>query len=184
MLSTRAAIVALLQTCNLSVITTVRDIPIDRCPMKRVISDMFHSENMCLKSTKKNALIDFLSVLPEIATTACSKDNIKHVFIQAGIIYKEFNRYPIFNRILATCRQQPTLEEYRTVLESFETSLRSSMKWDTLMKSSTAYTALGWTRISTDKMFSEQQVLRKRVFNARSVSLTFTKSVCIGNVFK
>ena len=55
----------------------VRDIPVDRCPMKRLISDMFHSENMSflsLKSTKKNALIDFLSVLPDIATRACSKD--------------------------------------------------------------------------------------------------------------
>ena len=101
---------------------TVRDIPVDRCPMKRIISNMFHSENMSflsLKSTKKNALIDFLSVLPEISTTACSKDNIKHGFIQAGIIDKEFNRYPVFNKILATCRQQPTLEEYKTVVESF-----------------------------------------------------------------
>jgi len=72
----------------------VRDIPVDRCPMKRLISNMFHSKNMSflsLKSTKKNALIDFLSVLPEISTTTCSKDNIKHGFIQAGIVDKEFN---------------------------------------------------------------------------------------------
>jgi hypothetical protein len=26
---------------------TVRDIPVDRCPMKRVISDMFHFKNIC-----------------------------------------------------------------------------------------------------------------------------------------
>ncbi len=102
---------------------TVRDIPVDRCPMKRVISNMFHSENLSflsLKSTKKNALIDFLSVLPEIATTACSKDNVKHGFIEARIINKEFNRYPVFNKILATCRQKPTLKEYHTVADSFE----------------------------------------------------------------
>ena len=101
---------------------TVRDLPVDRCPMKRLISDMFHSEDMSflsLKSTKKNALIDFLSVLPDIATRACSKDNIKHGFIQAGIIDEDLNRYPVFNKILATCRQQPTLEEYHTVLETF-----------------------------------------------------------------
>jgi hypothetical protein len=52
--------------------------------MGRMISDMFHSKNMSflsLKSTKKNALIDFLFVLPEIATAAYSKDNIKHGFI-------------------------------------------------------------------------------------------------------
>ena len=36
-----------------------------------------------------------------------------------GIIDKKFNRYLVFNKILATCRQQPTLEEYHTVVESF-----------------------------------------------------------------
>ncbi len=90
--------------------------------MKRLISDMFHSKDfsfLSLKSTKKNALIDFLSVLPEIATRACSKENIKLGFIQAGIIDEDFNRYPVFNKVLATCRQQPILEEYQTVLESF-----------------------------------------------------------------
>ncbi len=102
---------------------TVRDIPVDRCPVKQVISNMFHSETLSflsLKSTKKHALIDFLSVLPEIAMRACSKDNIKHGFIEAGIINKEFNRYPVFNKVLATCCQQSTLEEYRTAVDSFE----------------------------------------------------------------
>ena len=89
--------------------------------MKRVISDMFYSDKLLflsLKSTKKNALINFFFALPEIAMTACSKDNIKHGFIQPGIINKEFNRYPVFNKILASCRQQPTIEEYRTVVET------------------------------------------------------------------
>jgi hypothetical protein len=44
---------------------------------------------LSLKSTKKNALIDFLTILAEIATTTCSKENIKHGFIEARII----NRY-------------------------------------------------------------------------------------------
>jgi hypothetical protein len=59
----------------------VRDIPVDRCPMKRLIKDMFDSDLfdfLRLKSTKKNALINFFAVLPDSATTACSKDNIKH----------------------------------------------------------------------------------------------------------
>ncbi len=66
---------------------TVRDTPEDRYPMKRLISDMFHSEKLeflSLKSSKKNALIDFLSVLPDIATSVCSKDSIKHDFLEAG----------------------------------------------------------------------------------------------------
>jgi hypothetical protein len=57
---------------------TVKDIPLDRCPMKRLISNMFESDRLeflSLKSTKKNALIDFLSVLPKVATTTCSKEN-------------------------------------------------------------------------------------------------------------
>ena len=86
---------------------TVRDIPVDRCPMKRLISDMFNSEKMeflSLKSSKKNALIDFLSVLPDIATSVCSKDGIKHGFLEAGIIDKECHRYPVFNKILSTSR--------------------------------------------------------------------------------
>ncbi len=65
----------------------------------------------------------------------------------------------------------------------FELS-RSWTRRDTLMKSSTIYVALGLTKISTDKMFSEQQVLYKRAFNAQSVSPTFTKSICVLNNFK
>jgi hypothetical protein len=79
---------------------TVGDVPVDRCPMKRLIKNMFDSDLfdfLRLKSTKKNALIDFLAVLPDIATTACSIDNIKHGFIEAGIINKEFNLFPVFN---------------------------------------------------------------------------------------
>jgi hypothetical protein len=111
-------------------------------------------------------LIDFLSVLPEIATTACSKDNTKHRFIEAGIIDKEFNRYPVFNKILATYHQQPILEEYSTLqlLIYLKISLIQWMRRDTLKKSIKMYVALGWTRMSTDKMFSEQRVLHKGIF--------------------
>jgi hypothetical protein len=102
---------------------TVRDIPVDRCPMKRLISDMFHSEKsgfLSLKSLKKNALIDFLSVLPDIATSVCSKENIKHGFLEAGIIDKDYHCYPVFNKILSTCCQQYSQDEYYSVVESFE----------------------------------------------------------------
>ena len=66
---------------------TVRDIPVDRCPMKKLISNMFESDRLeflSLKSRKKNVLIDFLLVLPKVATTTCSKENIKHSFIESG----------------------------------------------------------------------------------------------------
>ena len=87
---------------------TVWDIPVDRCPMKRLISDMFHSEklgSLSLKSSKKNALIDFLLVLPDIATSVCAKESINHGFLEAVIIDKYYHRYPVFNEILSICCQ-------------------------------------------------------------------------------
>jgi hypothetical protein len=58
--------------------------------MKMLVSKMFEMDRikcLLLKYTKKNALIDFLSVIPETVTTACSKDNIKHKLIEAGELF-------------------------------------------------------------------------------------------------
>ena len=41
------------------------------------------------------------------------------------------------------------------------------------------YVALGWTRISMDKMFSELQGLGKRVFNVKNVSPIHIKLICV-----
>jgi hypothetical protein len=73
-----------------------------------------------MKSSKKNAIIEFLSVLPDIATSVCSKESIKHGFLEAGIIDKDYHRYPVFNKILSTCRQCYSQDEYSSVVESFE----------------------------------------------------------------
>jgi hypothetical protein len=40
--------------------------------------------------------------------------------LKLGSLTWKFDRYPVFNKILATCPQQSTLEEYRTVIDSFE----------------------------------------------------------------
>ncbi len=53
--------------------------------MKKLVSEMFHTDTMTflsLNHTKKNVLIDFLAVLPEIVMKACLKENIKHGFIE------------------------------------------------------------------------------------------------------
>jgi hypothetical protein len=87
---------------------TIRDIPVNICQMKRLLSDMFHSEKLgflSLKSSKKNALIDFLLVLPDIATSVCAKESINHGFLEAVIIDKYYHRYPVFNEILSICCQ-------------------------------------------------------------------------------
>jgi hypothetical protein len=121
-------------------------------------------------------------MLPEIATTACSKDNIKHGFTQVGIIDKEFNRYPVFNKILATCRQQPTLEEYCTVLESFKDFLEIMDKKGHIDEEQYNTHGIRMNKDINGKIFSEKQVLCKRVVNAQSVSPTFTKSICTLNL--
>ncbi len=54
---------------------TVKDFKEDECPFKKRICDVFRLSKLkylSLKLSKKNALVDFLSVLPEIATKACS----------------------------------------------------------------------------------------------------------------
>jgi hypothetical protein len=50
---------------------------------------------------------------------ACLKENIRHGFIDAGIIDQELNRYPVFNKIVATYHQKPMLEKYWMVVDSF-----------------------------------------------------------------
>jgi hypothetical protein len=47
-------------------------------------------------------------------------NELSFLFHVAGIVDKDLNRYLVFNKILATCRQTPTLEEYRTIIDSFE----------------------------------------------------------------
>ncbi len=47
-------------------------------------------------------------------------NELSFLFHVAGFVDKDLNRYPVFNKILATCRQTPSLEEYWTVINSFE----------------------------------------------------------------
>jgi hypothetical protein len=58
------------------------------------------------------------------------------------------------------------------------------MRRDTSKKSITTSVALGWTRMSTDKMFSEQLVLHKSVFNVQNGLPIHIMLICIWNVCK
>ena len=103
---------------------TVKDIPPERHSMKELIFNAFleHKvlKQLSLANNKKNAIIDFLSTLPDVASKACTTSNIRHGFIQAGIIDKDRYRFPVFNKILATCRRNPMQEEYNCIIENFE----------------------------------------------------------------
>ena len=69
---------------------SVKDIPADRCPMKKLVMGIFDRQelkSLTLKPNKKNALIDFLATLPDILTKTCTRKNIVHGFLEAGKSY-------------------------------------------------------------------------------------------------
>ena len=107
--------------------TSNAHLPIERCPMKKLLSEAISEDLSCIKlaSNKRGALIDFISILPEVATKACTKSNIQHGFIEAGIIDEVNHRYPVFDKMLATCRRNPTTEEYNIAKSNFPDFLKS-----------------------------------------------------------
>ena len=80
---------------------TVINIPYDRHPMKFTIYDSLQKlakENkLIIKSSKKNAILYFVSCVPEITTKSVTRNNIIHGFIENGVIYFENNRFSYFN---------------------------------------------------------------------------------------
>ncbi len=94
------------------------------------------------------------------------------------------NSIAVFNKILATCRQQPTLEEYHTVVESFADFLDIVNEKGHI--DDEQYDIRG---IRMDKDINGQDVFRtagiaQESFQRSNVSLTFTKSICVSNDFK
>jgi hypothetical protein len=66
---------------------SVKHIPADRCPMKKLVMIIFDRQelkSLTSKPNKKNALIDFLATLPDILTKTCTRKNIVHGFLEAG----------------------------------------------------------------------------------------------------
>ena len=80
---------------------SVKDLPADRCPMKKLVMSIFDRQelkSLTLKPNKKNVLIDFLATLPDILTKTCTRKNIVHGFLEAGKLYckegSSFNLMP------------------------------------------------------------------------------------------
>ena len=79
----------------------VKDLPADRCPMKKLVMGIFGRQefkSLSLKLNKKNVLIVFLATLPDILTKTCTRKNIVHGFLEAGKLYckegSSFNLMP------------------------------------------------------------------------------------------
>ena len=100
---------------------TVSDLASYTHPMKKIISQGLKSLNdkVQLKTTKKNALIDFISSLPEMTSKAVTRKNVIHGFKENGMIDAKCLSYPDFDKILTTYRTDPTKEEYKLCGKSF-----------------------------------------------------------------
>jgi len=110
---------------------TVRNLLPERCPAKRKIHEAFQSDRLAglkLTHTKTHALIDFISVLPRILSTACTVDNIKKGFLVNGTIDEEVHQYPSWNGVLSTCKRNPSDEEYLNIFDTYPDFLRQCDK--------------------------------------------------------
>ena len=112
---------------NLLPTHTVRDLPPERCPMRRKVHKAFQSnelKGLKLTNTKKNALIDFIAVLPSILSKAFNIPNIQKGCLEAGIIDKIARRYPTCNGILATCKRNPNIDEYLNAIQTCRSNIK------------------------------------------------------------
>jgi hypothetical protein len=101
---------------------SVTDIDPSRHPMKMKVTIAFQSDEMkCLNlgSKKTGSLIDFISVLPAIATKAATRENILFGMHENGMLDKEKARYPVLLKILGTCCSSIAQELYKKVIDNF-----------------------------------------------------------------
>jgi hypothetical protein len=107
---------------RLASVTTVAGIDPEIHFMKRMVLQAFRSEalkRLNLKPKKEASLVDFISVLPEIATKAATRNNIVHGFIACGLIDKDEMKFPVLDKILGTCRTSIPKEHYDRLIANF-----------------------------------------------------------------
>ena len=111
---------------------TVKDVPTEFHLMKRAVCAIFKSlaaqETVTLKTTKKNALFDLLSVVPEMVTDTAKRSNIIKGFQSPGMIDSQFQRYPDFKSLLSMYRKNPSKEEHDLYYKTFPQVLKQFMK--------------------------------------------------------
>ena len=117
---------------NLQQTVTVSNVPIERHPLKRLLCKKFDSlmseGRLRLKPRNKAALIDFIGSIPQMSAQACTIKNINHGFRENGMSDGKYYRYPDFNKLLATCRLDPTVEEYELCKLKFSHLLKLYLK--------------------------------------------------------
>ncbi len=111
---------------------SVQHILANRCPMKALMIHAFKeqlNDDLNLAANKMKSLINFISTLSEMATKACSVKNIQHGFIMTGQIDGLDMRFPVFDTILSTCRQNPKKEEYENIEKNMTNILYHSSEY-------------------------------------------------------
>ena len=63
-------------------------------------------------------MIDFVASYPEMAVTGLTRDGILEGFITNGMVNSKVERYPDFHKVLATCRKDPTIDEYKNCIDN------------------------------------------------------------------
>ena len=64
-----------------------------------------------------------------MAMKACTVKNIQQGFIEAGMIDVDNLRFPVFDRIIATCRRNPSTEEYNNIENNMNMIIHESCEF-------------------------------------------------------
>ncbi len=91
-------------------------------------------EYLNLAPNKRHSFIDFILTLSVMATKACTFENIQHRFIKAGMIDGDNLCFPVFGTIIATCRWNPSLEEYKNIENNINTIIHELCEFGDISK--------------------------------------------------
>jgi hypothetical protein len=82
-----------------------------------------------LGTKQRHSIVDFISILSVMATKACMVKNIHHEFIEAGMIDINNLQYPVFGKIISTCRRISSVEEYKNIENNMNTIIHESCEF-------------------------------------------------------
>jgi hypothetical protein len=102
------------------------------------------NNDLNLAANKMKSLIDFISMLLEMATKAWSVKNILHRFIMTGQIDGTNMCFPVFGTILSTCRRNPKKEEYENTEKNMTNILYHSSDYGHILED--VYNQMGTVR--------------------------------------
>ena len=121
------------QMQTLQRVISVSNVPIERHPMKKMIfnelKDLQNQQKLLLKPSKNNSIIDFIASVPGMTAKSVTRDNIIHGVLENGMLDSKQFRYPDFDKMLATCRRDPTKDEYKLCVDSFPVLFKKYLEY-------------------------------------------------------